>query len=194
MGKSYLGVECRLIVKYWLEPKPGRPQRSFQVTNYDEVGGWRAEGAAGTMARILGEGTVSPAILKDALRYAGWGKDKVHTALAARRQPTSEEQQKGKFGEALHTDLLERFCGMIVPVKKHRFNPAPGASPHGIDIIALGNPEPGGRERKSYAETKLHSRAGLSVLVDAHRSLAKADSADLPSSLLAVMEIEGRPQ
>lgn len=187
--KEYFSAQGGRIVKYWLEAKPDRAMHGFRVANYEEAeGGWRATGAASDMARLLEENTVSPGLLKDALRHSGWDEERVRNALGAKQQPKGEAQQKGKFGEVLHADLLERFCGMIIPVKKHRYNPSPGASPHGIDIVALGCPGPGKGERIVYAETKLRKKIDSATLAEACKALAKAGSDDTPKSLLAVME------
>ena len=176
-------------MKHWLEAKPDRAMHGFLVASYEEAGGgWRATGAASDMARLLEENTVSPGLLEDALRHSGWDEERVRNALAAKQQPEGEAQQKGKFGEVLHADLLEQFCGMIIPVKRHRYNPSPGASPHGIDIVALGRPGPGEGERIVYAETKLRKKIDSATLTEAHNALAKAGSDDTPKGLLAAME------
>ena len=176
-------------MEYWLEAKPDRALHGFRVASYDEAGGgWRTAGAASDMARLLEENTVCPSLLKDALRYSGWDEQRVRSALVAGRQPAGEAQQKGMFGEVLHADLLERFCRMIIPVKRHRYNPSPNASPHGIDIVALGTTKPGGGERIVYAETKLRKKVDSATLAEAHRALAKAGSESVPPSLSAVME------
>lgn len=164
--------------------------RSFGVAIYSEQeGGWRTAGAAGAMAGLLRENTASSDLVGDAVHYSGWGEERIRKALASGRQPSGGAQRKGKFGEVLHGDLLERFCAMVIPVKKHRYNPAPDASPHGIDIIALGSPAQGGGERIVYAETKLRNRADPSALVEAHGALAAAGSEDVPPSLRVVMEV-----
>ena len=187
--KGYFGAQCGRIVEHWLEAKLDRALHGFRVASYDEAkGGWRATGAADAMARLLEKNTVCPSLLKDALRYSGWDEPRVRRALVAGRQPAGEAQQKGMFGEVLHADLLERFCGMIIPVKRHRYNPSPGASPHGIDIVALGTTEPGGGERIVYAETKLRKKVDSAALAEAHRALANAGSEDVPPSLSVVME------
>ena len=172
----------------WLEARDAGMSYRFGVAVYNEREGWRAAGAASDMADLL-ENTVSPDLVGDIAHYLGWDEEQVRGALARCRQPTGGVQKKGKFGEVLHGDLLERFCAMIIPLKKHRYNPAPGASPHGIDIIALGSPAQGGDERIVYAETKLRNKAYPSALLDAHRALAAADSEDVPPSLQVVMEM-----
>ena len=137
----------------------------------------------------MGENTASPDLAKDAVLYSGWDEARVHRALASSRQSAGEVQGRGKFGKVLHGGLLERFCDMIMPVKKYRYSPSPGASRHGIDIIALGKPAPDGNERIVYAETKLRSKADPSALLAAHKSLAAAGSEDVPPSLKVTMEI-----
>ena len=160
-------------MEHWLEAKPDRTLHGFRVANYDEArGGWRTAGAAGAMARLLEENTVCPSLLKDALRCSGWDEQRVRSALVVGRQPTGEAQQEGMFGEVLHADLLERFCRMIIPVKRHRYNPSPNASPHGIDIVALGTAEPGGNGRIVCVETRPRKKVDSATLVGAHRAPA----------------------
>lgn len=160
-------------MEYWLEAKLDRALHGFGVASYDEAGGgWGTAGAAGAMARLLKENTVCPSLLKDALRCSGWDEQRVRSALVAGRQPAGEAQQEGMFGEVLHADLLERFCGMIIPVKRHRYNPSPNAPPHGIDIAALGTTEPGGSGRIVCAETKLCKKVDSATLAGAHRAPA----------------------
>ena len=79
---------------------------------------------------------------------------------------------------------------MLVVVKKHRYNPAPNASPHGVDIIALHGPSSsgGGCESVVFAETKLRTAADSGVLRDSYESLAEACSWDVPPHLAAELE------
>lgn len=173
----------------WLEARNVSLSYRFGVAIYDEREGWRTAAAAEAMAALLKENTVSPDLVGDAVRYSEWGEARVRRALVSGVRPAGRAQRQGKFGEVLHADLLERFCAMIIPVKKHRYNPAPGASPHGIDIIALGRPAKGGGERIVYAETKLRNNAVSPALVEAHKALATAAAEDLPPSLLVVMQM-----
>lgn len=135
------------------------------------------------------ENTASPDLVKDAVLYSGWDEARVHRAIASSRQSAGEAQRRGKFGEVLHGGLLERFCDMIIPVKKYRYSSSPGASRHGIDTIALGKPAPDGNERIVYAETKLRSKADPSAPLAAHKSPAAAGGEDVPPSLKVTMEI-----
>lgn len=165
------------------------PYRSRVVIYGERERGWRSAGAAETVAGLLGENTASSGPVKDAVRYSGWDEAQVRRSRPSARRPAGEAQRKGKFGGVLHVDLLERFCDMIMPVKRHRYSPSPGASPHGIDIIALGKPASDGKGRIVYAETRLRSKADPSALLAAHKSLAAAGSEDVPPSLKVTMEI-----
>ena len=166
----------------------GMPYR-FRVAIYDEREGWRTAGAADAMAALLRENSASPGLVRDIERYSRWGKARVRRLFASTIRPAGRTQRQGKFGEALHAYLLERFCSMIIPVKRHRYNPAPGASPQGTDIVALGRPAEGGDERIVYAETKLRNSAVPAALADAHKALAATAGEEIPPTLKAVMEV-----
>ena len=177
-------------MKEWLGRQADDETRGFAVFPYAEKSGWREAGADRTMARLLEENTAGDDVIKDACSISGWPEDKVRRDMISARQPTGDSQRKGKFGEVLHAAILEEFSGMLIAVKKHRYNPAPNASPHGIDIIALHAPQggAGGEEYIVYAETKLRTSVDPNVLRSSYESLAKLTKADIPAHLAAEME------
>ena len=173
-------------MKAWPDKQADGTTRGFVAVVYAEKSGWLAAGAADRMARLLAESTASDDAIESACAVSGWSKDRVRRAMVAARQPTADSQRKGKFGEAPHAAILEEFHGMQIVVKKHRYNPAPNASPHGVDIIALHGPRSGGDgESVVYAETKLRTAADSGVLRDSYESLVKACSGDVPPHLAA---------
>lgn len=173
----------------WLEERDAGKAHRFRVAFYDEREGWRAAGAAEAMASLLRVNSAGPGLVRDVERHSGWSKAHVRNLLAPSIQPAGSTQRQGKFGEVLHADILERFCAMIIPVKRHRYNPAPGTSPRGTDIVALGGPAEGGVERIVYAETKLRNSAVPAAMAEAHRALAATADEELPPSLKTVMEV-----
>ena len=164
--------------------------RGFAVIAYEEKLGWQVAGAADAMARLLEDSTASDDAIKSACSVSGWSEDRVRYAMVSARQPTADSQRKGKFGEVIHAAVLEEFCGMLIAVKKHRYNPAPNASPHGVDLIALHGSDNGtnGGEYIVYVETKLRTAYDPNVLRDSYGSLVKACKDDIPARLAAELD------
>ena len=177
-------------LKAWLDRQAADTTRGFAAILYVEKSGWRAAGADRSMARLLEESTAGDDMIKSACLVSGWPEDRVRHEMITARQPTGDSQRKGKFGEVLHAAILEEFFGMLIAVKKHRYNPAPNASPHGVDLIALHGPRggAGGDECIVYAETKLRTSADPNVLRDSYESLAMTGGATVPAHLAAEME------
>lgn len=178
------------VLKAWLGRQEDNEARGFAAFLYAEKSGWRVAGADRTMARLLEVSTASDDVIKTACLISKWPEDRVRRDMITARQPTGDKQRKGKFGEVLHAAILEEFSGMLIVVKKHRYNPAPNASPHGVDLIALQTP-PGGTgadEYIVYVETKLRTAADPNVLRSSYESLAKATRPDIPAHLGAELE------
>lgn len=173
------------------------PKYRFGTAFYVEGRGWAAAGAPEIMARLLAESTASDKEVVDTAAYLGRSVEEVRDAMVAKMQPTNEEQKKGRFGEILHAEVLEAFQGMtVVSKKKYRYNPAPNASVHGVDLIALTGASGGGSggkkcERLVYAETKLRTVRDAGAVVKAYEALAGISDDKLSASLVAEIKRQG---
>lgn len=143
-------------------------------------------GAVDVMARHPAGSTASPELADRMVLYLDRSEQRVRDTLIAKRQPTHERHQKGKFGEVLHTAILEKFEGMDILVNRYRYHSTPNAPLHGLDIVALDGR--GDDERIVFAETKLCNANGASAIVDAHAQVARIAGESLPSQLVAYME------
>ena len=175
----------------WLERLPPVAGHGLAVARYAEKAGWGESGAVDTMARLLADSTASPDLVDRLVQETGWSRQRVWDVMVAKRQPTGERQQGGRFGEVLHAAILEEFDGMTVLVKRHRYAAAPNAPLYGLDIVALGRVDGGGdgAERIVFAETKLRNAGGGSALTEAYDQIDKICSETLPSRLAADMEL-----
>lgn len=168
----------------------GGPKYRFGTTFYVEGRGWAAASAPVIMARLLAESTASDDEVVDTARELEWSAEEVRDVRVAKMQPTNEKQKKGKFGEILHAEVLKSFQGMTVVSEKYKCNPAPNASVHGIDMIALAGASggDGGKgEHIVYAETKLRTVRDAGALVRAYEALAEIGDDKFSESLVAEM-------
>ena len=141
------------------------------------------------MAQLLAASTADDETAGAIAVELGWSKKRVRDSLVTGRQPDDEGQKMGKFGEVIHAEILEEFQGMAVVTRRYRYNPAPNAPVHGVDLIALAAIGGGQGERIVYAETKLRTVRDGGALVKARAGLAKISGGRrLPASLVAEME------
>lgn len=162
---------------------------SLVVALRAERAGRGGSGAAYAMPRLPADSAGIPDLVDRLVQETGWSRQRVWDVMVAKRQPTGERQQGGRFGEVLHAAILEEFDGMTVLVKRHRYAAAPNAPLYGLDIVALGRVDGGGdgAERIVFAETKLRNAGGGSALTEAYDQIDKIGSETLPSRLAADM-------
>lgn len=165
-----------------LERQPADAGRGFAVAAYLEKAGSDRELAAEAMAALLAESAADSGMISDILRTIPWDRRVVASSMIGDRQPRGQRRQKGRFGEVLHPAILEQFDGMAVPVRRHRYDPAPDAPMHDTDIVALER-NAGGGEWLVYAETKLRTVADYGALPDAYNQLAEASRHAIPAQL-----------
>lgn len=176
-------------MRSWLMRQPCTLRYGFGAEVHVEKEGWEAAGGAETMAQLLASSTASRETIKAAAEVANWSEEKIVEKFVVKRQPTHETHKKGKFGEVLHAAVLEAFHHMVVATKRHRYNPAPGAPVHGIDLVALGAIEGTQCERIVYAETKLRTTRDGHALIRAHADLVRIDRAGVPASIGVEVEL-----
>ena len=176
------------VMRHWLMRRPCVTRYGFGTEAYVEKAKWEVAGAAEIMARLLAAGTASRETVKAVAEIACWSEEDAEDKLVVKRQPKYEAQKKGKFGEVLHAAILETFHHMVVATKRHRYNPAPGASVHGIDLVALDKIEGTQNERIVYAETKLRTAQDRSALIRARSDLVRVNKEDVPVSIAVEAE------
>ncbi len=123
-----------IVLKTWLAAE-SKSDFAFAAVNYEERRAWD-DSTVENLGHIISDNTTDPDHLKYIAEKLGWNLDKC-SEYVRKWQPISSDLRKGKFGELLCGQILQEFHGYVIPVKKFRYQHAPGQSLPGTDIIAF---------------------------------------------------------
>jgi hypothetical protein len=118
------------------------------------------------LAELMARNKSDPAVTADLLRSAGW-----EVALAPLRAGRISVR-RGDFAEVLAAESAESFDGLLVPVRKLRFQIDPNQTLPGNDVVGLVMSEAGEVDDLEFIESKYRTTPPLDIAVDAHEQLA----------------------
>jgi hypothetical protein len=123
----------------------------------------RAELIAG-LATLMASNKSDPQVTADLLAAAGWAP-----AIAALRKGRISVR-RGDFGEVLAAEAAEDFDGLVVPVRKLRYQIDPNQTLPGSDVVAFVFSDDGSDELDDleFIESKYRTNPPTDIAVDAH--------------------------
>jgi hypothetical protein len=119
------------------------------------------------LAELMARNKCDPAVTADLLRSAGWD-----VALAPLRAGRISVR-RGDFAEVLAAESAESFDGLLVPVRKLRYQIDPNQTLPGNDVVGLVMSEAGVVDDLEFIESKYRTTPSLDIAVDAHEQLAE---------------------
>jgi hypothetical protein len=129
------------------------------------------------LAELMARNKCDPAVTADLLRSAGW-----EVALAPLRSGRISVR-RGDFGEVLAAESAESLDGLLVPIRKLRYQIDPNQTLPGNDVVALVLSEDGGIDDLEFIESKYRTQPALDTAVDAHEQLADDREAGYATTL-----------
>lgn len=117
------------------------------------------------LAEIMSRNKSDPTVTADLLRAAGW-----EVALAPLRAGRISVR-RGDFGEVLAAESAESIDGLIVPIRKLRYQIDPNQTLPGNDVVALVLSDDGEIDDFEFIESKYRTTPGLDIAVEAHEQL-----------------------
>ena len=117
------------------------------------------------LAELMNRNKSDPTVTADLLRVAGW-----EIALAPLRAGRISVR-RGDFGEVLAAESAEAIDGLLVPIRKLRYQIDPNQTLPGNDVVALVLSDDGEIDDLEFIESKYRTKPGLDIAVEAHEQL-----------------------
>jgi hypothetical protein len=118
------------------------------------------------LAECMARNKADPAVTAELLRTAGWA------AAVAALQKGRISVRRGDFAEMLAGEAAEAFNGMVVPVRKLRYQVDPNQTLPGSDVVAFLFDEDGSIDDLEFIESKYRTDPPFNIAVMAHDQLS----------------------
>lgn len=118
------------------------------------------------LTAFLERNKVDVKVTKDLLEVAGW------TTAMAPLLAGRTAVKRGDFAEMLAAEAAEAMDGMLVPVRKLRYQIDPNQTLPGSDVVGFVVDEDGAIVDLEFIESKYRTKPGQDIAVEAHEQLA----------------------
>lgn len=149
-----------------MSAEPRTPDGSLVIVDVTEARE-RPVDHVSALARLLADAKIELELLEEMEDVLGWEDAAVRLRFG---QPSV---RKGEFGEVLVTAVLEEFDGLVVPIRKLRYQIDPEQTLPGNDVVAFDVGDDGALDRVVFVECKLRTRRDLPAGTDAHTQLVE---------------------
>lgn len=123
------------------------------------------------LAELMSRNKSDPQVTTDLLAVAGWT-----TSVAALRKGRVPVR-RGDFAEVLAAEAADALDGLVVPVRKLRYQIDPNQTLPGSDVVGFAFDDDEAIEDLEFIESKYRTVPAVDLAVDAHEQLA-ADRED----------------
>lgn len=119
-----------------------------------------------TLAQMMAKNKADPTVTADLLKAAGW-----ETAIAPLK-PGRVSVRRGDFGEVLAVEAGEALDGLVVPIRKLRYQIDPNQTLPGADIVGMAINDDRTINHLEFIESKFRSAPSADIACEAHEQLA----------------------
>lgn len=119
------------------------------------------------MVEFMSRNKADPTVTADLLSAAGW------TVAVAPLRKGRLSVRRGDFAEVLAAEAAEAFDGLLVPVRKLRYQIDPNGTMHGSDVVGFVVDDDEEVTDLEFVEVKYRTNPSRDIAIDAHDQLAR---------------------